>query len=98
MNKRHGSDVTYAVIAESVLRPRPVSLSPSEIGGDVREPEHNAVIAWIPFRTEESVQVEGRVIAYTNRACQVEFTERNGVKHQVWVWAGAVTRKPSRGA
>ena len=98
MNRRYGSDVTYAVIAESVLRPRPVSLGKSEIGDEIREPAPNAVIAWIPFRTEETVQVEGRVIAYTDRACQVEFTERNGLTHQVWVWAGAVTRKPRRDA
>ena len=97
-NKRYGSDVTYAAIAESVLRPRPVSLSSTEIGDEIREADPNTVVAWIPFRTEESVQVEGRVIAYTDRACQVEFTERNGLTHRVWVWAGAVERKGRRDA
>ncbi|MFD1716150.1 hypothetical protein ACFSBZ_16875 [Amnibacterium flavum] len=98
VNKRYGSDITYAAIAESVLRPKPISLSSTEIGNEIRDADPNAVIAWIPFRTEESVQVEGRVIAYTDRACLVEFTERNGLTHRVWVWAGAVERKPSRDA
>lgn len=98
-NRRYGSDVTYAAIAESVLRPRPVSLTKSEVGNEIREAtEANSVIAWIPFRTENSVQVEGRVIAFTDRACLVEFTERRGSTHRVWVWAGAVERKPTRDA
>ena len=97
-NKRYGSDVTYAAIAESVLRPKPISLSSTEIGSEIRDADPNNVVAWIPFRTEDSVQVEGRVIAYTDRACLVEFAERNGLTHRVWVWAGAVERKPPRDA
>jgi len=42
---------------------------------------------------EQPIRVQGRVVAWTNRAVWVEFTMRNGATLRAWVWASAVDRK-----
>jgi len=45
---------------------------------------------------EQPIRVQGRVVAWTNRAVWVEFTMRNGATLRAWVWASAVDRKGTR--
>jgi len=40
---------------------------------------------------EIRVQERAVVLAYTDRAVQVEVTRRDGSTYRVWVWRGAVT-------
>jgi hypothetical protein len=95
-NRRYGSDVTDAAINEAVTRPRPISLTPAEIGQlDVTEAPHpEPVKAWVRY-PETPIQVEARAIAWTERAVKIEWTMRDGSVNQAWVWRSAVSvRKP----
>jgi hypothetical protein len=96
-NCRYGSDVTDAVINEAVTRPRPISLTPAEIGKlDVTEPpQPEPVKAWVRY-PETPVQVEARAIAWTERAVKVEWTMRDGSVQQAWVWRSAVSVRKGR--
>ena len=101
-NRRHGSDVTYRAVAAAVLRPQPVSLTRSQVGESVTQATRdNHVIAWVPFRTEETVEIEARVVAWTDRAVCVEFVTKDGRTQRAWVWAGpsdaASWRSPTAG-
>ncbi|MDB6425915.1 hypothetical protein [Curtobacterium sp. 20TX0008] len=91
-NSRYGSDLTQGAINEFLTRPRPISLNTDELGGQdvVEVTGGDEVNAWVRY-PEVPVQVTGRVVAYTDRAVQVEFTQRDGATHRVWVWSGAVT-------
>lgn len=91
-NRRYGTDVSRSAINEFLTRPRPVSLTPDELSDDqVSEVvDGEPVDVWLRF-PEASVQERGVVVAYTDRACQVEVTRRDGSSYKVWVWAGAVT-------
>ena len=40
---------------------------------------------------EVRVQERAVVVAYTDRAVQVEVARRDGSRYRVWVWQGAVT-------
>lgn len=93
-NRRYGSDVTDAAINEAVARPRPISLTPAEIGQlDVTEPaKPEPVKAWVRY-PETPIQVEARAIAWTDRAVQIEWTMRDGAVHQAWVWRSAVSQR-----
>ena len=93
-NRRYGSDVTDSAVTEAVLRPRPISLSPEEIGATTVPPAGAPVDvdAWVRF-PETAVRVHGRAIAWTDRAVQVEFELRDGAPRVAWVWASAVTRR-----
>ena len=89
-NRRYGSDLTRAAIAEAALRPTPVGLTEAQIGGPIREAKAPIpVVAWVPF-IERDVQLDAYAIAWTSRAVQIEFELRAGSRHCVWVWAGAV--------
>jgi hypothetical protein len=94
-NKRYGSDITDAAINEAVIRPRPISLTPAEIGElDVVEPpQPEPVKAWVRY-PETPIQVEARAVAWTRRAVKVERTMRGGALHQAWVWRSAVSQRP----
>ena len=96
-NRRYGSDVTDQAINEAVTRPRPISLTPAEIGQlDVIEPpKPEPVKAWVRY-PETPVQVEARAIAWTERAVKVEWTMRDGSVQQAWVWRSAVSIRKSR--
>jgi hypothetical protein len=91
-NRRYGSDVTDQAINEAVTRPRPISLTPAEIGKlDVTEPPTpEPVNAWVRY-PETPVQVEACAIAWTERAVKVEWTMRDGSVQQAWVWRSAVS-------
>jgi hypothetical protein len=92
-NRRYGSDVTYRAVAAAVLRAEPVSLTRSQVGDSVTQATRdNHVIASVPFRVEQTVEIEARVIAWTDRAVCVEFQTKDGQTRQAWVWAGAVRR------
>ncbi len=93
-NRRYGSDLTDAAVDEAIIRPRPVSLSPAEVGAaKVPEaPEAIPVEAWVRF-PESAIRVRGRAVAWTDRAVWIEFTLRDGSTHRAWVWASAVTRR-----
>jgi hypothetical protein len=96
-NRRYGSDVTDQAINEAVTRPRPISLTPAEIGQlDVSEPpKPEPVKAWVRY-PETPVQVEARAIAWTERAVKVEWTMRDGSVQQAWVWRSAVSVRKGR--
>ncbi|HEY8590745.1 MAG TPA: hypothetical protein VIL55_14460 [Naasia sp.] len=92
-NRRYGSDLSKEAINEAAIRPRPLSLTQQEAGGEVREaPEPVAVTAWVRF-PEAPIEVEGRAVAWTDRAVLVEFRLHSGAVHKAWVWASAVTRR-----
>lgn len=90
-NRRYGTDVSRAAINEFLIRPAPVTLTPEEIGpGPVVEAPGETVDVWLRF-VEIRVQERAVVLAYTDRAVQVEVTRRDGSTYRVWVWRGAVT-------
>jgi hypothetical protein len=92
-NRRYGSDLTDSAINEAVTRPTPISLSPAEIGGHVTDAVDGLpVTAWVRF-PETPIQVEGKAVAWTDRAVWVEFTMHNGRTLRAWVWASAVKRR-----
>lgn len=96
-NTRYGSDLTDATVNEAVTRPMPISLSKHELGTEpvTTADDPPAVEAWVRF-PEQPIRVQGRAVAWTNRAVWVEFTMRNGATMRAWVWASAVDRKGAR--
>jgi hypothetical protein len=96
-NRRYGSDVTDQAINEAVTGPRPISLTPAEIGLlDVTEPpKPEPAKAWVRY-PETPVQVEARAIAWTERAVKVEWAMRDVSVQQAWVWRSAVSLRKSR--
>ncbi|GHD50833.1 hypothetical protein D9V29_11660 [Mycetocola manganoxydans] len=99
-----GTNKRYAVqydklmkrrVTEVLIKPKPVSLSAAEI-----DAEHDPVIAAqkpIPVRAwarypETPARVEGRAIAWTTRAVQIEWEDSGGVTQRAWVWASAVDK------
>lgn len=96
-NRRYGSDLTDAAVNEAVTRPMPISLSKHELGAQpvTTADDPPAVEAWVRF-PEQPIRVQGRAVAWTNRAVWVEFTMRNGATLRAWVWASAVDRKGAR--
>lgn len=96
-NKRYGSDLTDAAVNEAVTRPMPISLSKHELGAApvTTADEPVAVEAWVRF-PEQPIRVQGRAVAWTDKAVWVEFTMRNGATLRAWVWASAVDRKGAR--
>lgn len=92
--------MTWRSVNEMLIRPTPISLTEQERGDAVKEAEEPVeVLAWVRF-PESSIRVEGRAIAWTDRAVWVEFTLRDGAHRRAWVWASAVDRtsgRPSRG-
>ncbi|WP_148070932.1 hypothetical protein [Curtobacterium sp. PhB130] len=92
-NRRYGTDVSRAAINEFLTRASPVSLSPEEIGAApvVEVDGGDTVDVWLRF-VETRVQERAVVVAFTDRAVQVEVTRRDGSRYRVWVWRGAVTR------
>lgn len=93
-NRRYGSDLTDEAINEALVRPQPISLSPSEIGSDSvpEAPDPIDVMAWVRF-PEAAIRIQGRAVAWTDRAVWVEFRMRDGATRRAWVWASAVTRR-----
>lgn len=81
-----------AVIAESVLRPMPRTLTTAEVGGPVTEATAPIpVIAWVPFPTV-SVELDCEAVAWSPRAVRVRFQLRDLQSRDCWVWASAVRR------
>ena len=94
-NKRYGSDLSWASVNESIIRPLPISLSKYELGEDAVTPaegEPVEVQAWVRF-PEQPIKVQGHAVAWTRRAVWVEFTMLSGATYRAWVWASAVERK-----
>jgi hypothetical protein len=90
-NRHYGTDVSRAAINEFLTRPAPVTLTPEEIGsGPVQDGAGESIDVWLRF-VEIRVQERAVVLAYTDRAVQVEVTRRDGSTYRVWVWRGAVT-------
>lgn len=80
-----------------VSAPEPVSIPTYVLDqtGERREGEAVAVSAQIPVRVvrDEMLAVEGRAIAWTDRAVLVECViPPSTTTRRVWVWAGAVKR------
>lgn len=91
-NRRYGSDISRATIAEVALRPHPISLTTEQIGEPVRTAKRPIpVVAWVPFR-DAQVELDGHALAWTDKAVQVQVVMRADAKHTVWVWASAVRR------
>lgn len=92
-NRRYGSDVSDESVVRAVTRPRPITLTPAEVGAtsvpDAAEPI--PVHAWVRF-PETPVRVKGRAVAWTDRAVLVEFSFEGGPSWRTWVWASAVSR------
>jgi hypothetical protein len=92
-NRRYGSDLTDQALAESLVRAKPITLGPQEIGPDVVEADEPIeVVAWVTFR-EATVHLSARAVAWTERAVRVEFTMRDGSQLSAWIWASAVDRR-----
>ena len=92
-NSRHGSDLSQAAVNDAITRPRPISLTPAEIGDAVTEArEPIEVESWVRY-PETTVRVRGRAVAWTSRAGWVEFTTHSGATSRVWVYANAVVRR-----
>lgn len=92
-NSRHGSDVTQAAVNEVTTRPKPIGLTPAEIGDAITEArEPIEVESWVRY-PETTVRVSGRAVAWTTRAVWVEFTTHSGATSRVWVYANAVQRR-----
>jgi hypothetical protein len=93
-NKRYGTDLTWAAVNESIIRPKPISLSKAELGEErvtTAEAEAVEVEAWVRF-PEHPIKVQARAVAWTRRAVWVEFTMLSGATYRAWVWASAVER------
>jgi hypothetical protein len=82
-------------IAEVLIRPKPLSLSPAELDTDNDEVTTPAtpvsVRAWARY-PETPARVEGRAIAWTSRAVHVEWVDGNGETQRAWVWSSAVEK------
>src|SRR4051812_11634573 len=92
-NRRYGAGLSQQSLNEAAIRPRPVSLTKQEAGERVTEAtEPVPVTSWVRFH-EASIEVEGRAVAWTDRAVCVEFELRDGAKLRTWVWASAVRRR-----
>lgn len=93
-NKRYGFKGIDPALNDAVTRPKPISLTPAEIGATAvpETPEPLEVIAWVRY-PEASVRVHARAVAWTDRAVWVEFTTHSGATHRAWVWASAVSRQ-----
>lgn len=73
----------------------PVSLSEAQIGAPVKRAQRPIrVVVWVPFPGAQ-VELDGRAVAWTQRAVQVEVEMSAGARHTVWVWASAVRRAGS---
>ncbi|MEP7036162.1 MAG: hypothetical protein ABI934_11285 [Actinomycetota bacterium] len=72
---------------------RPRSLQPEQLGHlsvtTARNPQ--SVYAWIVWEDGVEELVPGHALAWTRRAVRVGFGAPPH-HHEVWVWAGAVTR------
>ncbi|KTR02303.1 hypothetical protein [Curtobacterium luteum] len=91
-NRRYGTDVSRAAVNEFLTRPYPVTLTREEIGPEppTSVSDGEVVEVWLRF-VEVRVQERAVVVAYTDRAVQVEVARRDGSRYRVWVWQGAVT-------
>jgi hypothetical protein len=80
-------------ITEILIRPKPISLSEQELDrahNPVTEAQEPIPIrAWARY-PETPARVEGRAIAWTDRAVQIDLGDVRGETHRTWVWAGAV--------
>lgn len=88
--KRNG--VTNEFVNEAITRPRPISLSPYEVGpeDDIHVPDKPvSTTSWVRFH-EQAVQVSAEAFEWTDRAVHLRWTESNGRVLTAWVWRGAV--------
>ena len=92
-NSRHGSDVSQSAVNEMVTRPKPIGLTPAEIGDAITEAREPIEIeSWIRD-PEAVVRVRGRAVAWTKKAVQIEYVTHSGATLRAWVWASAVERR-----
>jgi hypothetical protein len=97
-NKRYASyydELMEKRVTELLLRPNPLSLSDAEIDAE-HDPVTQAkrpipVRAWARY-PETPARVEGRAIAWTSRAVQIEWKDGGGVSRRAWVWASGVDK------
>ncbi len=91
-HRRVPADVSRAAVNEFLTRPYPVTLTREEIGPEPAVPvaDGDVVDVWLRF-VEVRVRERAVVVAYTDRAVQVEVARRDGSRYRVWVWQGAVT-------
>ncbi|PYY52595.1 hypothetical protein DEJ17_15845 [Curtobacterium sp. MCSS17_011] len=83
-NVGHGTDVSRAAINEFLTRPRPVTRTKDELADDpvCEVTDGEPVDVWLRF-PEQSVQERAVVVAYTERARQVEVTRRDGSSYRL---------------
>lgn len=82
-------------ITEVLIRPQPITLTDAELDLE-RSPVVQAekpipIRAWARY-PETPARVEGRAIAWTDRAVQIEWEDISGETHRTWVWANAVDK------
>lgn len=74
-----------------------LSLPETAYGGPVYDlPEPDPVLAWVTF-PDRSLEVEARIIAYTERAVLVEWGFGQSADC-AWVWRDAVRMSPQLGS
>ncbi len=68
---------------EAALGPQPVRTARRAIDVDV----------WVPFQNGHHQRVRARAIAWNDRAVRIQWRDTEGLDHDLWVWAKAVTRR-----
>lgn len=82
-------------ITEIAVRPMPISLSEAELDLEadpiVRAVQPIPVRGWVRY-PEAPARIEGRVVAWTSRAVEIEWENAAGEVRRAWVWSSAVER------
>ena len=75
----------------------PVSLSTEVLRLDsdplTRPPSALPIRVWVRYR-DTDLEVDGEVVAWTDRVAAVRWPIGDGKVHRAWVWSSAVTRRP----
>ena len=86
MNKR---------ITELAIKPMPITLSDAELDVEsdpiVKADRPIPVRGWVRY-PESPTRVEGRAVAWTSRAVEIEWENAAGETRRAWVWSSAVER------
>lgn len=82
-------------ITEILIRPQPITLTDEELDLErspvVQAEQPIPIRAWARY-PETAARVEGRAVAWTDRAVQIEWEDIRGETHRTWVWANAVEK------
>lgn len=101
-NRRYSEGIereVEKVVDARERRGTPVSLTVDEVRGTGRRRDIDrspiAVTAWVRHRVvlDETKLMDADVVAYTDKAVLLRYSDTAGHVQHVWVWAGAVRRR-----